>query len=419
MRAGVFAALIVFVLALLAVGSAEAGGEAVAGDAAAPVAPATTSPAVSVYRISSGDVLSITVWGAEEFSRECPVNAAGTISYPLLGDVPATGLTCSEFEDRLSERLKEYINEPDVMVTVSAYGTLGMSIFVLGEVKNPGMYPLAPGTGLMGALAAAGGVTDLASGVVTIAKARTGEIHTTGLEQALAGAPTSPEAVVEPGDVVVVSRSAEADADRRYSVLGEVPNPGMYDMPRGTPVFVLDAMEKAGLLTKSSGSGNPASPISLQERVPTADLEHALLTRGEVVVPLNLLALLQGDTSQNLLMQAGDVLTVPRRSLMAVYAMGEVRQPGQKVLPPGSDVMDLFMAVGGATSAAKLQDTTVLRLVDGTPTPTSVDLGALLHRADSKQNIALQDGDVLYVPTRGERGRDILSFLPLVPYLWR
>lgn len=418
MRAGVLTALVVCMLALPAFGSAEAGNEAVAGGATAPVAAASPAPAPSVYRISPGDVLSITVWGAEEFSRECPVNAAGTISYPLLGDVPATGLTCSEFEDRLGERLKEYINEPDVMVTVSAYGTLGMSIFVLGEVKNPGMYPLAPGTGLLGALAAAGGVTDLASGVVTIAKARTGEIHTTGLEQALAGAATSPEAVVEPGDVVVVSRSASADEDRRYSVLGEVPNPGMYDMPSKGAVLVLDAMEKAGLLSKGSGSGNPGSPISLQERFPTADFENALLTRDEVVVPLNLVALLQGDTGQNILLRQGDVLTIPRRSLVSVYALGEVASPGRQLVPTGQKVLDLLNAAGGVTSAADLGGSRIMRLVEDQPTPVSVDLGRLLDGSDAEQNRVLEDGDVLYVPTRGQRS-EIYRWLPIIPYLLR
>jgi len=415
MRAGVFALLIVSMLALPAFGSTEAGNEAVAGGATAPVAAASPAPAPSVYRISPGDVLSITVWGDEEFSRECQVNAAGTISYPLLGDVPAIGLTCSEFEGRLSERLRKYINEPEVVVTISEYGTLGMSIFVLGEVKNPGMYPLAPGTGLLGALAAAGGVTDLASGVVTIAKARTGEIHTHGLEQALRGA----GAVVEPGDVVVVSRSASADEDRRYSVLGEVPNPGMYEMPAKGALLVLDAMEKAGLLSKGSGSDNPGSPISLQERFPTADFENALLTRDEVVVPLNLVALLQGDTGQNILLKAGDVLTVPRRSLVSVYAVGEVALQGQQQLPSGSRILDLLNAAGGVRQGADLGGAKVLRPVgvEGEVTSISVDLARLLNSGDAEQNLVLQDRDVLVVPPRGQPN-DLWRYLPsIIPYL--
>jgi len=415
-RAVLLALLIVPLLIAPAVASSEA------GDAAAPSAAAQQAipaPAAPAYRISPGDVLSITVLGVEEFSGQYPVNSAGTISYPHLNDVPARGLTCSEFEKQLAERLSEFVKKPVVMVTVREYGPQGMSIFVLGEVKNPGMYPLAPGTGLLGALAAAGGVTDLASGVVTVAKARTGEIHTYGLEQALAGALASAEAVVEPGDVVVVGRSEEADASRRYSVLGEVPNPGRYDIPFRKEVQVLDAMEEAGLLEKSSSSERPGAPISLQDRFPTADFENALLQRDEVVVPLNLSALLQGDTGQDILLMPGDVLTIPRRSLVSVYVVGEVALVGRQLLPTGQRVLDLLNAAGGVRPGADLGGAKVMRPVgvEGEVTSISVDIARLLNSGDAEQNLVLQDRDVLVVPPRGQPN-DFWRYLPsVIPYL--
>jgi len=418
MRAGVYIALAIFALSCPAFGASEVTSPA----ASTLLPPAAVSPrppvAPETYRISSGDVLSITVWGEERLTQECQVNGAGTISYPLLGDVPAAGLTCSEFQMRLQKSLQKYLKRPQVMVTVRQYGALGMSVVVLGEVKTPGVYPLTSSSGLMQALAAAGGPTNLASGEINIVKARTGEFRTTGLEQAVPGAPVAPEGVLEPGDVILVNRKPEAGEDRRYAVLGEVPTPGMFDMPAEAEVRVLDAMEKAGLLKTNPGSGAPGNPAQEQSR--TADLEHALLTRSEVVVPLNLAALLGGDTSQNLLLQPGDVLTVPRRSLVSVYAIGELRTPGRQMLPPNSTVLDLVNAAGGASSAAKLSDATILRLVDGKPTPVPVDLGKLLRRADPKQNVTLQEGDVVYVPTKGERReREIWRWLYLVPYLLR
>jgi protein involved in polysaccharide export with SLBB domain len=119
---------------------------------------------------------------------------------------------------------------------------------------------------------------------------------------------------------------------RRYTVLGEVPSPGVFDMPSEGEVRVLDAMQKAGLLT-ISGQAGEALGTALRDRLPTADLEHAQLRRAEVVVPLNLAALLAGDTSQDLLLQSGDVLTVPRRQVMTVSVMGEVHAPGKQVVP--------------------------------------------------------------------------------------
>jgi len=369
------------------------------------------------YRIAIGDSLAIAVFGEERFSQECQVNGAGTVSYSLLGDVKAAGLTCAELETRLRAALKVYLKNPQLVVSVKQYGALGMSVFVLGEVKTPGVYPLASTSGLMQAVAAAGGPASVASGEVTIIKAHSGEVHTAGLEQAMAGGPEAAPARLDPGDVIVVNRRPAPAESRRYAVLGEVPRPGMYEMPAESEARVLDAMEKAGLLDTGS-SGNPGGR-ALKEEARGADLEHALLTRGQVTVPVSLTALLQGDTSQNLLLQADDVLTVPRRPLISVYALGEVRAPGRQQLPPDATALDLLNAVGGVTAAANLGGATLLRQDSGKPTPIALDLGRLLRQADPKQNVPLQEGDVLFVPARGERGQTVWSFLPLLPYLVR
>ena len=376
-------------------------------------AEATAPPPERAYRITSGDVVSIAVWGQDRFTQECQVNGSGTISYPLLGDLRAAGLTCLELQAALQERLRQYLNYPQVMVKVVQYGALGTSVFVLGEVKNPGVYPLGSDATLLQALAAAGGATSLASGQVTVARGRTGEIRTVGLEQARPGLSPTPEAMLAPGDVVMVNRKAEADETRRYSVLGEVPKPGRYEIPSAGEVTVLEAMEKAGLLSpdRTGGPGTPGAAAG------AADLGSAMLTRGEVVVPLNLAALLQGDTSQNLLLQAGDVLTVPKRACLTAYALGEVRTQGRQALPVAATVVDLLNASGGVTQSALLSKATILRVVAGQPKSLAVDLGALLSRAEARQNITLQDGDVLFVPAKGEQDRSLLSFLPILPYL--
>jgi len=233
------------------------------------------------------------------------------------------------------------------------------------------------------------------------------------LEQARPGSSPTPEAMLAPGDVVMVNRKAEADETRRYSVLGEVPKPGRYEIPSAGEVTVLEAMEKAGLLDqdRTGGPGTPGAAAGM------ADLGSAMLTRGEVVVPLNLAALLQGDTSQNLLLQAGDVLTVPKRACLTAYALGEVRTQGRQALPVAATVVDLLNASGGVTQSALLSKATILRVVAGQPKSLAVDLGALLSRAEARQNITLQDGDVLFVPAKGEQDRSLLSFLPILPYL--
>ncbi len=372
-------------------------------------APSPPPPAVGVYRIAAGDVLSVTVWGEDDLSGDFQVNGAGTISFPLLGDVACAGSTCRELEQTLRDRLSVFLRHPQVLVTVRKYGEMGTSVFLLGEVKKPGVYPVTASAGLMQALAAAGGPTDQADGTATIVKYRTGKFVTVPLNQPPGSPASGGKAALEPGDVVMVNRRADADRPRRYLVLGEVPDPGMFEMPMGREVRVLEAVQKAGLVAKDG--------LPLEMTFPRADLRRALITRGDVMVPIDLVALLRGDTSQNILLQPGDVLTVPRRPLVTVYAMGDVAKPGRQMLPEKSTLLDLLNAVGGVAASARLGDATLLRVVEGKPVSLPVNIDRLLRKGDASQNLVLQDGDVLFVPAKGERRRQLWALLPLLPYL--
>ncbi len=391
-------------LILLTVGFLAAAEEAGSGPS-----PSPPPPAVGSYRIAAGDILSITVWGEDELSGDFQVNGAGTISFPLLGDVASAGFTCAELEQNLRDRLSAFLRRPQVMITIRKYGEMGTSVFLLGEVKNPGVYPITSAAGLMQALAAAGGPTDRADGTATIVKYRTGEFITVPLNRLHNSQEPDGRAQLEPGDVVMVNTRADADRPRRYLVLGEVPDPGMFDIPLGQEVRVLEAIQKAGLVTKDG--------LPLEIEFPRSDLRHALITRGDVMVPIDLVALLRGDTSQNILLQPGDVLTVPRRALVTVYAMGDVARPGRQMLPEKSTLLDLLNAVGGVGGSARLGDATLLRVVDGKPTSLPVNIDRLLRKGDAGQNLVLQDGDVLFVPAKGERGRQLWALLPLIQYL--
>jgi protein involved in polysaccharide export with SLBB domain len=80
-------------------------------------------------------------------------------------------------------------------------------------------------------------------------------------------------------------------------------------------------------------------------------------------------------------------------------------------------VLDLVNAAGGTTASARPADGSVLRLVDGKPTPIPVDLGLLLTKGDAKQNIAMREGDVLFIPSKGESNDTVWRLLWLVPRL--
>src|SRR5262245_48803502 len=88
--------------------------------------------AADEYRIGSGDVVKITVWGQDSLSGDYPVDAQGFVPFPLLGRVSARGLTTLELTARVTELLKkDYLVDPQVMVSVKEY--LSQKVQVLGE----------------------------------------------------------------------------------------------------------------------------------------------------------------------------------------------------------------------------------------------------------------------------------------------
>ena len=116
----------------------------------------------SRYRLGSGDVISIRVFGEEQLSFDrLRLSDAATVPYPFLGEVRAKGRTPVELEQLITEGLKgDYLINPRVTVNVIEY----RQFYVNGEVKDSGGYAFQPGMTVRKAIALAGGMTDRASG---------------------------------------------------------------------------------------------------------------------------------------------------------------------------------------------------------------------------------------------------------------
>ncbi len=113
------------------------------------------------YRIAPGDVIGVRVWNQESMSNaHARVRDDGKISIPFLQDVDVAGTTPGELSQRLQTKLKTYVQNPVVTITVEELRPLKVS--VIGEVTHPGQYELERNAGVLAALAAAGGLTDYA-----------------------------------------------------------------------------------------------------------------------------------------------------------------------------------------------------------------------------------------------------------------
>ncbi|TBU86715.1 polysaccharide biosynthesis/export family protein [Phytopseudomonas dryadis] len=123
---------------------------------------AASAQANPQYRLSSGDVIKISVFGEPDLSfDEIRLNDAGTFSYPFIGSVEARDKTAGDIERLLTEKLKSegYLVDPRISVSVTTY----REFYISGEVKAPGGYPFQPGLTLDRAIALAGGLTERAS----------------------------------------------------------------------------------------------------------------------------------------------------------------------------------------------------------------------------------------------------------------
>jgi polysaccharide biosynthesis/export protein len=109
------------------------------------------------YRLDSGDEIRIITFGEEQLTGQFKVDDSGNIAVPLLGVVPARGLTTPQLGASIASRLKAKNLIKDASVTVEITGY--RPIFVLGEVSKPGQYPYQPGMTVLTAVAVAGGFT--------------------------------------------------------------------------------------------------------------------------------------------------------------------------------------------------------------------------------------------------------------------
>ncbi|MCU0561098.1 MAG: polysaccharide export protein [Desulfobacterales bacterium] len=114
------------------------------------------------YRIGAGDVLEISTWKEPELSRPAVlVRIDGRVSFPLLGDIAAAGMTPMQLTETIQKGLASYVTAP--VVTVTVVNPASQRIYVLGEVMRTGEYPLTKELTVLQAFSLAGGFTQWAS----------------------------------------------------------------------------------------------------------------------------------------------------------------------------------------------------------------------------------------------------------------
>ncbi|MFH0838409.1 MAG: polysaccharide biosynthesis/export family protein [Patescibacteria group bacterium] len=190
-----------------------------------------------------------------------------------------------------------------------------------------------------------------------------------------------------------------------------VSGPGKYPLLGKTRV--LDLIVSAGGAISGKDTGN-------------ADLRQVELVRRGERYSLNLYnAMFRGDVSDNVILDSGDIVTVPEMPTFAqrIYVFGQVGSQGILKLKDSQDLLTAIALSGGTTQVAVKTDIKIIREYEerqGKPIILSADLDQILLQGDLAQNIKLKDGDVIYVPRSviGDINEFIANISPMLDFIY-
>jgi polysaccharide biosynthesis/export protein len=167
---------------------------------------AMSDPKSKAYKIGPLDVLDITVFKVPDLTKTVQVSEAGTINFPLVGEVQAGGRSARELEQDLTKRLgAKYLQNPQITVFVKEYNS--QRVTVTGAVKKPGVVPMVGGMTLLQALAQSGGLEETAESTAVVmrvsdGKRLAGRYDVSDIQEGRANDPQ-----LQSGDVIIVPTS--------------------------------------------------------------------------------------------------------------------------------------------------------------------------------------------------------------------
>jgi polysaccharide export outer membrane protein len=261
---------------------------------------------LSDYKLGPGDEIVIMAIEAEEIAdKPIRIGLGGVINLPMVGRVPAAGMTVQELETEITQRLKMYIRQPEVSINVAQFRS--QPVTVIGAVGKPGVVQLEGRKSLLEVLSMAGGTSSEASSMVSITRAKEAKVPEPG---------SSPPADSSPYSVVEVDLSSIIDGsrpERNIQILAH----DVITVPRAPIVYALGQVNKQGgyivnerermsilqLVAKAGGVG------------PLANAKASKIIRPvpgstRIELPVNLKDILAGK-AKDVFLQPEDILYVP------------------------------------------------------------------------------------------------------------
>ncbi len=169
------------------------------------------------YIIGVGDFLEITVWRHTDLNTKAVVRPDGKIAFPLIDEVAACNLTPSGLKDEIAKKLSKTIRDPQV--TVNILGFESKKFFVLGEVKNPGVYPLEGRFDVLEGISRAGSYKDDTANLKSVILIRRAysvkpEAKRLNIYEVIKNADFSQNIPLEAGDIIFVPKTFISEVNK-------------------------------------------------------------------------------------------------------------------------------------------------------------------------------------------------------------
>jgi polysaccharide biosynthesis/export protein len=291
------------------------------------------------YRINPGDVIQIQVEDAPELSHNYQVNSLGRIEMPVLGMVDAQKKTTFELARLITQGLREgeYLNHPNVLVTVKQYRN--QTFFIQGAVHSPGVYQTEGRPSLLTMISLAGGLMDNHGSTAFILRPNK------------------------------LKKSGPESVNQMVNIQDQ---PGGPDQPTGDQL---------------GGSDQMQDQVSAPPPAQAADSEYDL-------IKVNISALYRGQFDQRV--EPGDIINIPRADVF--FIAGEVKAPGSFTLKESTTLRQAVSLAQGMTFSAKASNGVIFREdpLKGSRQEIKVDIANVMN--GKQEDIPLMANDVIIIP---------------------
>jgi protein involved in polysaccharide export with SLBB domain len=339
-------------------------------------APIKAMPVSNEYVIGPGDEIKILMWGRLDASYSLEVDNEGVINFPKIGPLTVAGLTFRELKTLIKVKA-EAITGVNVNVSMGKLRTI--QVFVLGEVKIPGLYTVSSLASISNALLSSGGPTPLGS-LRRVEIKRKGKVITAiDVYDFLLKGDTSKDTRLEPGDIIFVPQ-----AGPMVSVSGNVKRPAIYELKRRRTLKTV--LRLAGGLR----------PHAYNQRI---QIERAYNNRVQIILDISYEEL---QRKKAIPLQDGDVVRISSilpSPINAVYLYGNVLRPGQYEYKPELRILDILPNLEDLNEDTYFDYALIKRYRSEEMEAELIpfDLGGLLLSRDMTQNIPLMPKDEVYI----------------------